>query len=136
MSKRQASLASTGFERERALTRTEIQLAEMDEIIPWKEMCALIEPVYPKPEGSGRRPIGVEMMLRIHVLQIMYSLSDPKAEEQVILNTAYKDFVGVNLDEGRAPDETTICKFRHLLEEHDMSEKIFELFGEILDEKG
>src|SRR5467141_3398139 len=98
--KQQRTLAMmTGFERYTKKTRRAIFLEEMEQVVPWRGVCALIEPHYPKP-GNGRPPVGVERMLRIYFLQQWFNLSEP------------------------APDETTVCKFRHLLEEHRFGEKI------------
>ncbi len=78
---RQQTLAGSGFEKYRMKTRKEQFLEDMDQIIPWKEPTAAIEPYYPKPKGAGRRPVGLERMLRIHFLQHWFDLSDPGAEE-------------------------------------------------------
>src|SRR3984957_20689085 len=75
--KQQRSLATmNGFERYTKKTRREVFLEEMDQVVPWREVCALIEPHYPKP-GNGRPPVGVERMLRIYFLQQWFNLSDP-----------------------------------------------------------
>jgi IS5 family transposase len=76
----QLTLATTGFERYAKTTRRAAFLSEMDQVVPWRELCALIDPVYPKP-GNGRPPIGLERMLRIHFLQQWFDLSDPGVEE-------------------------------------------------------
>ncbi len=96
----------------------------MEQIIPWKELCEAIEPYYPKPEGAGRRPVGIERMLRIHFLQHWFELSDPGTEEALYDSRAMRQFVGILLDLGRepVPDETTICKFRHLMERHNLGD--------------
>ena len=78
---RQQSLADGGLEKYRKKTRKEVLLEEIEQIIPWKELSAGIEPFYPKPEGAGRRPKGIERMLRIHFLQHWFELSDPAAVE-------------------------------------------------------
>lgn len=80
---RQKSLADEGFEKYRKTTRREQFLHDMDQIIPWSELAAAIEPFYPKPKGAGRRPIGIERMLRIHFLQHWFNLSDPAVEESL-----------------------------------------------------
>src|SRR5437660_11849906 len=102
----------TGFEQYTRKTRRAIFLEEMEQVVPWRELCALVAPHYPKP-GNGRRPVGVERMLRIYFLQQWFNLSDPAVEEALY-------------DSGvmRQPDETTVCRFRHLLEEHQLGEKI------------
>ena len=115
---RQNTLAEEGFERYRKLTRREKFLNEMDQVIPWKDLCKAIEPFYPKPQGAGRRPVGLERMLCIHFLQHWFNLSDPAVEEALYDSRALRQFVRIDLGQEPAPDETTICKFRHLLEAH------------------
>jgi IS5 family transposase len=117
---RQQSLAEATFEKYRKPTRREKFLAEMERVIPWKEMSKVIEPYYPRPEGAGRRPVGVERMLRIHFLQHWFNLSDPAVEEAIYDSRAMRRFVGIDLGREPVPDETTICKFRHLLEAHNL----------------
>ena len=121
---RHATLASVGFERYRKTTRRAAFLAEMEQIVPWKEFCALIEPAYPKP-GNGRPPIGLERMLRIHFLQHWFCLSDPAVEEALYESASMRQFVGIDLGREPVPDETTVCKFRHLLEQHDFGRTMF-----------
>jgi len=112
-----------GFERYTKKTRRQVFLEEMEQVVPWRELCALIEPHYPKP-GNGRPPVGVERMLRIYFLQQWFNLSDPAVEEALYDSPVMRQFVGVDLGQEPAPDETTVCKFRHLLEEHRLGEKI------------
>ena len=88
---RQQSLADGRFEKYRKKTRKELFLEEMDQIIPWQELAAAIEPFYPKPEGAGRRPKGAERMLRIHFLQHWFELSDPGAEEALYDSRAMRE---------------------------------------------
>jgi IS5 family transposase len=122
---RQITFATAGFERYAKTTRREAFLKEMDRVVPWKRLCALIEPYYPKP-GNGRPPIPLERMLRIHCLQHWFNLSDPAAEEALYESPTMRAFAGVDLGSEPAPDETTICRFRHLLEAHDLAARIFE----------
>ncbi len=133
---RQQTLAEEGFEKYRKPTRREQFLNEMDQIIPWAELSAVIEPFYPKGEGPGRPPVGVERMLRIHFLQHWFSLSDPAVEEALYDSRAMRRFVGIDLGREPAPDETTICKFRHLLERHNLGDRLFALIAEYLQENG
>jgi len=107
----------------------------MERVVPWKELYALIEPFYPKP-GKGRPPVGLERMLRIHFLQSWFNLSDPGAEEALYDMESMRRFVGIDLGNEPVPDETTICKFRHLLETHDLGERIFQEVNANLEEKG
>lgn len=108
---RQMTLAATGFERYGKTTRRAAFLAEMERVVPWSELCALIAPVYPKP-GKGRPPVGLERMPRLYFLQHWFNLSDP------------------------APDETTVCHFRHLLEAHDLGRRLFEEVHRHLEASG
>lgn len=133
---RQNTFAEEGFEKHRKKTRREQFLEEMDQIIPWAELAAVIEPFYPKPEGAGRRPIGIERMLRIHLLQHWFNLSDPAAEESLYDSRAMRRFVGIDLGREPVPDETTICKFRHLLEAHNLGEQLFVLIQDYLQDNG
>ncbi len=133
---RQRSLEASGFERYRKKTRKEVFLEKMDQLIPWKELTAAIEPFYPKPEGAGRRPLGIERMLRIYFLQHWFQLSDPGAEEALYDSRALRTFVGIDLGNEPVPDETTILKFRHLLEQHNLGEQLFVLTNRYLEENG
>ncbi len=133
---RQQTLADEGFERYRKRTRRELFLGEMDKIVPWEGLCEVIEPFYPKPEGAGRPPIGLERMLRIHFLQHWFNLSDPAVEEALYDSRAMRRFVGIDLGREPAPDETTVCKFRHLLEAHNLGDQLFALIAEYLEENG
>lgn len=133
---RQQSLADEGFERYRKPTRRDQFLAEMDQIIPWRDLCKFIKPFYPKPKGAGRRPVGLERMLRIHFLQHWFNLSDPAVEEALYDSRAMRRFVGIDLGREPAPDETTVCNFRHLLEAHNLGEQLFALINEYLQDNG
>src|SRR3989442_6449206 len=113
----------TGFEQYTRKTRRAIFREEMEQVVPWRELCALVEPHYPKP-GKGRRPVGVERMLRIYFLQQWFNLSDPAVEEALYDSVGMRQFVGIDLGCEPVPDETTVCKFRHLLEEHQLGEQI------------
>jgi IS5 family transposase len=96
----------------------------MDRIVPWKELCEIVEPVYPKV-GNGRPPIGLERMLRIYFLQHWFNLSDPSLEESLYESVSMRHFAGIDLGEEAVPDETTVCKFRHLLEKHNLAGALF-----------
>jgi IS5 family transposase len=111
--------AQSSFEREQFLD-------EMNKVVPWSRLLALAEPHYPKA-GNGRRPVGLEVMLRAYFVQQWFNLSDPGLEDALYDSPALRQFVGVDLGMSAAPDETTILRFRHLLEEHDLG-------GEMLDE--
>ena len=133
---RQDTFSDAGFEKHRKKTRKEQFLEEMEKIIPWPELTQVIEPYYPKPEGAGRRPVGVERMLRIHFIQHWFNLSDPGAEEALYDSRALRQFVGIDLGREPVPDETTICKFRHLMEKHNLGDELFRLVNQYLQESG
>lgn len=113
----------TGFERYTKKTRRAIFLEEMEQVVPWAKLCALVEPHYPKP-GNGRRPKELEQMLRIYFLQQWFNLADPAVEEALYDSATLRQFAGIDLGSEPVPDETTVCKFRHLLEEHNLGEEI------------
>ncbi len=103
---KQLTLAAVGFERYAKTTRRAAFLAEMERVVPWSALCALIEPFYPKP-GNGRPPVGVERMLRIYFLQQWFNLSDPAVEEALYDSSATRRFVDIDLGREPVPDETT-----------------------------
>lgn len=133
---RQQTFADATFEPYRKPTRREAFLAEMEQVVPWAEFCALIAPVYPQPAGAGRPPVGLERMLRIYFLQHWFSLSDPGVEEALYDSRAMRRFVGIDLGREPVPDETTVCKFRHLLEAHDLGAALFERVATHLQARG
>lgn len=133
---RQRTLADEGFEKFRKPTRRERFLNEMEQIIPWRDLCKVIKPFYPKPQGAGRPPVGLERMLRIHFLQHWFNLSDPAVEEALYDSRAMRRFVGIDLGREPVPDETTVCNFRHLLEAHNLGDRLFALIGDYLRENG
>jgi len=108
-------------------TRREKFLSDMEVVLPWQALIDLIEPYYPKTSSKGGRPpYPLATMLRIHLLQQWYSLSDPAIEEALIEVPTMRRFAGIELISDRIPDETTILSFRHLLEKHSLGEQIFE----------
>ena len=119
------------------VTRREQFLAEMEAVVPWSRLLALIAPHYPKagPKG-GRPPMPLETMLRVYFLQNWYALSDPMAEETLYDSEAMRRFAGIELGDDRIPDETTILNFRHLLERHGLTEAIFADVNAHLADKG
>ena len=119
------------------VTRREQFLADMDAVVPWMRLQALIEPHYPKAGlKGGRPPMPLETMLRIYFLQNWYALSDPLAEETLYDSEAMRRFAGIELGDDRIPDETTILNFRHLLERHGLTEAIFADVNAHLADKG
>lgn len=133
---KQQTLAEGSFEKFRKRTRKEQFLADMEQIIPWQELSQVIEPFYPKPQGAGRRPVGIERMLRIYFLQHWFHLSDPGAEEALYDSRAMREFVGIDLGREPAPDETTILNFRHLMEKHNLGDELFKAVNGYLEENG
>ena len=118
-------------------TKKEKFLAEMDQVVPWQPLLDLIEPVYSKVSSKGGRPpYPLATMLRIHLMQQWYSLSDPAMEDALIEVATIRRFAGIDLISDRIPDETTILSFRHLLEKHDLGQKIFETVKAYLKQRG
>lgn len=132
----QQTFAEASFEQYRKSTRRERFLDEMNRVVPWAELVAVIEPVYPKADGPGRPPVGIERMLRVLCLQQWFNLSDPAVEEALYDSRAMRQFVGIDLGREPVPDETTICKFRHLLEVHELGKQLFARIGEYLTKQG
>lgn len=130
----QRTFSSLAWSQKGKVTRRERFLAEMDGVIPWARLQGLIEPHYPKP-GLGRRPLGLETMLRIYFLQQWFDLSDPGAEDAIYDSESMRRFARVELGDDVVPDETTILRFRHLLEAHRLTESIFEAVKDLLSEK-
>ena len=136
MAKKQMTLADNGFERYAKKTRRAQFLEEMDQVIPWRRICSIVERHYPAEGGVGRPPIGVERMLRMYFLQHWFNLSDPAVEEALYESNSMRAFVGIDLGRERVPDETTVCKFRHLLEKHRLGERIFKAINAHLSRSG
>jgi IS5 family transposase len=115
--------------------RWELFLEEMEQVVPWAKLQALIEPYYPKA-GNGRRPVGLERILRIYFLQQWFNLSDPGVEEALYDSVVMRNFAGIDLGREPVPDETTVCKFRHLLKEHRLGGEMLETVNLHLESKG
>lgn len=107
----------------------------MEEIVPWQELCGVIEPHYPKA-GNGRPPIGLQRMLRMYFVQHWFNLADDACEEALLDSTALRRFVGIDLGRERVPDGTTLLKFRRLLESHKLGEQLFATVGQVLQARG
>jgi len=134
--KEQRTLAmANGFERYTKKTRRALFLEQMEQVVPWKKLCRLIEPYYPKA-GNGRPPVGLERMLRIYFLQQWFNLSDPGVEDALYESPVMRQLVGIDLGQEPAPDETTVCKFRHLLEEHNLGGEMLQTVNLYLESKG
>ena len=131
----QRTFASLAWNGKGKVMRRERFLAEMDAVIQWPRLVRLIEPHYPKV-GQGCQPLGLEKMLRIYFLQQWFNLSDPAVEEALYDSLAMRRFVDIDLGREPAPDETTVCRFRHLLEAHDLGQKLFDEVQRHLAAKG
>ena len=132
----QRTFASQGsFERYGRKSRRELFLDEMELVVPWSELQALVEPHYAKA-GNGRRPVGLALMLRTYFMQQWFNLSDPGVEEALYESPVLRRFVGVDLGVAAPPDETTVCRFRHLLEKHDLGGQMLEAVNLHLETKG
>ena len=119
---KQLTFADAEYAGKRKQTRKELFLIEMDQVVPWRGLIALIEPHYPKGEG-GRPAYPLMAMLRVHLMQNWFGYSDPAMEEALYETTILRQFAELSLE--RIPDETTILNFRRLLEKHDLATGIF-----------
>ena len=134
---KQMSLGESGFERKTKRTRKREFLDEMNLVVPWTELVSLIAPHAPTPGAKGGRPpFAVETMLRIHFLQQWFNLSDPAMEEALYDTPMFREFVGLDAGEDNLPDESTILRFRHLLEAHNLSLQILATVNATLAAKG
>ena len=124
-----------GFRKQRKITRREAFLAEMERVVPWRRLEALIEPHYPLT-GKGRKPYPLSTMLRVHLLRHWYGYSDPAMEEALHDIPVLRRFAGLDAGTSRMPDETTILNFRHLLEAHQLAESLFQAVVSLLTEHG
>jgi IS5 family transposase len=132
---KQRTLATTGFEKHARATRKAEFLTEMERLMPWAELCALIEPHYPKA-GDGRPPVGLERMLRMYCLANWFNLADEACEEALYDIALFRDFCGFDLGDERIADGSTLGLFRKLLETHDLGAAIFAKVGELLQANG
>ena len=134
---KQMSLGESGYERKTKRTRKREFLDEMNLVVPWAELVALIAPHAPAPgTKGGRPPFAVETMLRIHFLQQWFNLSDPAMEEALYDTPMFREFAGLDMGEDNLPDESTILRFRHLLERHNLSLQILATVNATLSAKG
>ena len=131
----QRTFAGLAWSQKKKVTRRERFLAEMNAVIPWTDLGTLIAPHYPTA-GRGRPPMPLETMLRIYFLQQWFDLSDPAAEDALYDSESMRRFVGVELSEEAVPDETTILRFRRLVEEQHLTEQLFALVRGLLEARG
>lgn len=132
----QTSFASLEYAGKKRKTRREKFLGEMQQVVPWAALIALIEPHYPSSGRVGRPPIGVARMLRMYFLQQWYSMSDEGLEDALYDSQSMRDFVGIDLAREQVPDATTLLKFRRLLEDNELTKAIFEQVNAHLGERG
>ena len=131
---RQTSFAQSEYARKKKTTRRERFLSQMEQVVPWARLVAVILPHYPAGK-RGRPPVGVERMLRLYFLAQWYALADEALEDALYDSQALRSFAGIDLGTEAVPDATTLLKFRHLLEAHELGRRIFEEVGALLGEK-
>src|SRR4028119_671232 len=130
----QLSFAQAEYAGKKKTTRRERFLAEMEKVVPWARLVSVIEPHYPAGK-RGRPPIGIERMLRIYFLQQWYALADEALEDAIYDSQAMRLFTGIDLSVEGVPDATTLLKFRHLLEQHQLTARILAEVGTLLAER-
>lgn len=134
--KKQLSFTDMEYSTRRRITKREEFLNKMDAILPWKEWVALVQPHYPAGK-RGRPPKEIEVMLRMLMLQVWFSLSDEGVEDAILDSYAMKSFMGLNFSQGeQVPDATTLCKFRKLLSTHGLQRAIFAQVQTVLEKEG
>jgi transposase, IS5 family len=133
---RQLTLASQAmFEKHSRKSKREMFLDQMEQVVPWSALLTLVEAHYPKA-GNGRQPVGLSIMLRTYFLQQWFGFSDPGMEEAFYESPVLRRFAGVDLGMAAAPDESTILRFRHLLEQHELCGQILDTVNNYLASKG
>ena len=130
----QPTFAALAYANKKKKTRREKFLEEMEQVVPWAQLLKVVKRRYPKA-GNGRPPLGLEKMLRIYFLQQWFNLSDPAMEDALYDMESLRRFAGIELGQDEVPDESTILKFRHLLERHKLTEKLFAKVTAHLEEK-
>ena len=131
---KQTTFASAAWDKKGKVTRRERFLQEMDQVVPWAGILGLIEPHYPKA-GNGTQPMPMKTMLRIYFMQQWFNLSDPAMEDALYDSESMRRFAGIELVDDAVPDESTILRFRHLLEQHQLTERISGLVRGLLEKK-
>ena len=131
---RQRSFAQAEYAQKKKITRRERFLNEMEQVVPWARLVDCIEPHYFKGE-RGRKPVGIERMLRMYFLQQWYALADEALEDALYDSQAMRSFAGIDLGVESVPDATTLLKFRHLLERHALTQEIFKEINAHLSER-
>ena len=130
----QMSFAPTECAMKKKATRRGRFLGEMEKVVPWERLVEVIQPPYPKG-GRGRPPVGIERMLRIYFLPQWYGLADAALEDTIYDSQAMRIFAGIHRSVAAVPDATTLLNFRPLLEAHDLTRRLFEGVGALLEER-
>jgi transposase, IS5 family len=133
---KQTTFASMTYQAKKKRTRHEKFLQEMEQVVPWAELVAVITPYYPTSGRRGRQPKPLESMLRIYFMQQWYAMSDPGMEDALYEIESMRRFAGLELVEDAIPDETTILNFRRLLERHHLTEQLLATINDVLEAKG
>jgi IS5 family transposase len=134
---KQRSLAESGYERRPKATKRQRFLSEMDAVVPWLRLVTVIEPTYPRLAAKGGRPpFPIETMLRIHFMQQWFALSDPGMEEALHDIPTMRAFAKLDAGDDLIPDESSILRFRHRLEQHGLAERLFDEVNALLTERG
>ena len=135
---KQITFAQAEHQNKKKVTRRERFLAEMNVLVPWQRLLDALSPSY-YPDAAGKRgrpPTPLARMLRIYFLQQWYGLADEALEDAIYDSQAMRDFVGIDLSIESVPDATTLLRFRHLLERHSLTQRIFEEINATLAERG
>ena len=133
---KQSTFASLSYSAKKKRTKRELFLDEMEGVVPWSALEAVIEPHYPKAGKRGGQPKPLRVMLRIYFMQNWFGLSDPGMEDALYEIESMRRFAGLELIEDALPDETTILNFRHLLEKHALTAKLMNTINDTLTERG
>ena len=132
----QTSFAQAEYARKKKQTRRDLFLAQMQTVVPWARLIAVVEPHYPKSGKRGRQPRGIERMLRMYFVQQWYGLADVAVEDALYDSQALRTFCGVDLSVESVPDATTLMDFRHLLEKHHLPQALLAEVNALLTERG
>ena len=132
---RQGSFSQVEYASKKKQTRRDKFLAEMEVVVPWSRLVDRLRPLYPKGE-RGRPPIGLERMLRLYFLQQWYGLADEALEDAMYDSQALRGFASIDLNRDPVPDATTLLKFRHWLERHELTHTLFAEITKMLEERG
>ena len=133
---KQMSFAQVEYGAKKKLTRRDIFLAKMETVVPWGRLASVVEPHYPKSGRRGRPPIGLDRMLRMYFVQQWYALADEAVEDALLDSQALRQFCGFDLAVEQVPDATTLMKFRHRLEAHDLTQAMLKEVNMLLTEQG